>query len=184
MPIAKIYMIVNDVDLQVYVGSTKQELSKRMTDHRRMSETGVSNMYKHMRLLGVDKFHIILREAFGWISHEDMLAAEHHWIEQIGSTGSYGMFKTVSTNSRAIVPNPITRAFRSDLNVLGFLSEFLVDDNYLNQTEVKSTVLYGMYEEWCVENNAHKFNRAKFGKMIRLPRKRKNFGYVFILPSL
>ena len=59
----KIYQILNNVNSEVYVGSTTQPLCKRMHEHRRHMKTKPHyKLYKHMHELGVDNFYIELVE--------------------------------------------------------------------------------------------------------------------------
>jgi len=58
-----VYKIVNTQNDYVYVGSTKQTLSKRMATHRSTCKKNNNNkLYKMMRLIGVEHFKIVLLE--------------------------------------------------------------------------------------------------------------------------
>lgn len=57
-----IYIITNDVNNKVYIGLTAQSLQKRWYDHIRCSKFKNSKIYKAMREIGVDKFHIKMLE--------------------------------------------------------------------------------------------------------------------------
>ena len=59
----KVYVIRNHINDKVYVGSTCQELSQRMTDHRkntRRANVKHIKLYLTMNELGVDNFYIEL----------------------------------------------------------------------------------------------------------------------------
>ena len=59
----KIYKIWNDVDHEIYVGSTIETLSQRMAKHReKMKHKPHRKLYQHMFCLGADKFKIELLE--------------------------------------------------------------------------------------------------------------------------
>ena len=61
----KIYKILNNIDDEIYVGSTIKTLSQRMANHRCDAKTKPHyKLYKHMFELGVDKFYIELIENY------------------------------------------------------------------------------------------------------------------------
>lgn len=56
-----IYKIVNDVDDDIYVGSTCNKLYKRLSHHKTSCRNGINfKLYRKMLEIGVDKFKIIL----------------------------------------------------------------------------------------------------------------------------
>ena len=84
----KIYKILNHVDDEVYVGSTCQSLSKRISYHRH----GINNeryknrsLYKLMKEYGVDNFYIELVEDFPCERLEQLRSREGYYIRQIGT---------------------------------------------------------------------------------------------------
>jgi len=61
----KIYCIKNNLDNDVYVGSTTQPLSKRMSDHRKdMKKHPGRILYSKMHELGSEQFYIELIEEY------------------------------------------------------------------------------------------------------------------------
>lgn len=72
----KIYKITSDLTDQVYVGSTTNKLSRRMTNHRTNSGTGTSKLYTLMRELGAKNFKILLVSKFPCTSKEELNAEE------------------------------------------------------------------------------------------------------------
>ena len=82
----KIYKIVNDVDEEVYVGSTVQPLCARLAEHKRKSKQEDSRKcYNHWNGIGWDTVKIILVEDFPCERKEQLEARERYWIEQIGT---------------------------------------------------------------------------------------------------
>jgi len=80
-PAGRVYKIVNSEDALLYVGSTKQTLSRRMSLHRsnaRVDKT--EKLYQHMRKVGIHKFDILLLEETGQITREALRALEHKYI--------------------------------------------------------------------------------------------------------
>lgn len=55
-----VYIIKNDVSEKVYIGSTKQGLYRRMTEHRSRCRKGVKRyeLYRYMREIGEEHFYI------------------------------------------------------------------------------------------------------------------------------
>ena len=83
----KIYQILNNIDDSVYVGSTCQSLSERMSKHRWSMKTN-----RHKGLLcdrieefGIDAFYIELIEEYPCNSKEQLRAREGHYIRERGT---------------------------------------------------------------------------------------------------
>ena len=85
----KIYKIVNDVDDQIFVGSTcKQRLCQRMAMHRadfcRFLEDDSRDfeikLYFHILEIGQDHFRIELIENYACETKEQLRAREGHWL--------------------------------------------------------------------------------------------------------
>jgi len=82
----KIYKILNNVDDEVYVGSTIETLSQRMSRHRRLVITRPQiQIYQHMTLVGADNFYIELIENYNCSCIEELRAREGYHIRQIGT---------------------------------------------------------------------------------------------------
>jgi group I intron endonuclease len=80
----KIYKIVNDVNDDIYIGSTVKQLSNRMAGHRSHSKIlDNAKVYEFMRLIGVEHFDIILLESFPCNSKEELRAREHYYISTL-----------------------------------------------------------------------------------------------------
>ena len=83
---AKIYKITNSIDDEVYVGSTTQDLNKRLAKHcsnLRHQKTG--KIYDHMRTHGVDAFKIELIENFACNDQKELRLKEGEWIRKLGT---------------------------------------------------------------------------------------------------
>ncbi len=86
MNISRVYKIVNDIDELVYIGSTIQLLSQRMTEHRKCSKRGKNmKLYCHMREIGVEHFKIILVKEYTDISKERLRKKEDKYIKRFDS---------------------------------------------------------------------------------------------------
>ena len=82
----KIYKILNNIDNEVYVGSTIETLGKRMGKHRHgMTIQPHLKLYEHMNELGVDNFYIELIENFPCNDIYELRAREGHFIREIGT---------------------------------------------------------------------------------------------------
>jgi len=82
----KIYKIVNDIDNELYVGSSIQPLSKRMVEHRSHSKYDQYNktkLYVHFQKIGVEHFKIVLVELFPCLVREELLAREEYWRKEL-----------------------------------------------------------------------------------------------------
>ena len=82
----KVYKILNSETDDVYVGSTTQKLSKRMTNHRTKLKPGrILRLYEKMREIGEDKFYIEPIEEYPCQNSEQLLKREGEWMRQIGT---------------------------------------------------------------------------------------------------
>ena len=83
---SKIYKIVNDVNDDVYVGSTYNLLCRRMEKHRsHRFQYAHRPLYKLMIDLGVQHFHIELVEDFPCENKEQLRKREGHFIREMGT---------------------------------------------------------------------------------------------------
>jgi hypothetical protein len=80
----RIYMVVNDIDNNAFIGSTTQRLCVRMGQHRRYARAGSDNpLYHHMRKLGVERFKIYLIRYLDNCTKEELKAYEHRYTSQL-----------------------------------------------------------------------------------------------------
>jgi group I intron endonuclease len=98
----KIYKLVNDVNDNLYIGSTTQALSKRMVQHRsdakRMRQCKV---HIAMNAIGVHHFSIILIEAFPCASKDALEAREFEITNVFDRTRLYNdKFNNVMSEER------------------------------------------------------------------------------------
>jgi len=78
----KIYKMVNDVDDNIYVGSTCLSLAKRIYQHRALSKIKVKRLvYEKLNQIGWDNVHIILVESFPCENKMELLKRERHHID-------------------------------------------------------------------------------------------------------
>ena len=83
---SKIYKILNSETDDIYIGSTTQKISKRMTNHKTQAKRGKSHLlYQKMREIGDDKFYIELVEDYPCDSLEQLNRREGEWIRQIAT---------------------------------------------------------------------------------------------------
>lgn len=85
----KIYKIVNDVDDQIYVGSTTQKLYKRIDGHKQKAKKPNhegSKLLDLMSELGPDHFKIILLEEYPCQNSEQLRAKEDFWMRKLNAS--------------------------------------------------------------------------------------------------
>ena len=79
----KIYQILNNVNDDIYVGSTCQALSKRFYEHRSRCKTSHNGkLYPVMREIGRDNCYIELIETYPCNSKEELNAKEGYYIRE------------------------------------------------------------------------------------------------------
>ena len=82
----KIYKILNNIDDEIYVGSTTETLGQRMAKHRAARKSKPQyKLYKHMNELGVDNFYIELIENYPCNDVYELRAREGYYIREIGT---------------------------------------------------------------------------------------------------
>ena len=84
----KIYKITNNINNEVYVGSTCDILRKRFSNHtRQITQESKKNrpLYKLMIELGCDAFRIDLIEDYPCEDKQALRQREGYWIRQIGT---------------------------------------------------------------------------------------------------
>ena len=87
----KIYKILNTIDDEIYVGSTCEVLSRRMSHHRAPLKRNINCLiYKHMKQLGVENFYIELIEDYPCERNEQLVKREGEIIRNIGTLNKCG----------------------------------------------------------------------------------------------
>lgn len=81
----KIYIIRNNCNNLVYIGSTTQTLSKRMVGHRSIVNCSDNPLYVAMRELKVKNFYIELLENCSCSNQEELRKREGEFIRQYKS---------------------------------------------------------------------------------------------------
>jgi len=83
----KLYKLVNDVDDEIYVGSTCLDLAKRMYAHRHApcfyKTVKKTPVYQHMERIGKDSIKIILVEMFPCKNKMELEQRERYWIDKL-----------------------------------------------------------------------------------------------------
>jgi len=80
----KIYKLVNNVDDEIYVGSTCNPLRVRKGGHKRDSKTRPNyKVYKHLNEVGWENVEIILIENYACESKDELHRRERHWIDTL-----------------------------------------------------------------------------------------------------
>jgi hypothetical protein len=76
-----IYELVNDMNNDVYVGSSLQSESVRFSNHVAKSRdlTWTSLLYRTMRAIGAEHFSLIVLERFPCSSWNELREREEHW---------------------------------------------------------------------------------------------------------
>jgi len=80
----KIYKLVNDVDDQIYIGSTCNPLHVRKGQHKNTALRGCrSFVYQHLNNIGWNNVRIILIENFSCTSKNELCAREQYFIDEL-----------------------------------------------------------------------------------------------------
>ena len=80
----KIYKLVNNVDDEIYIGSTCNTLTKRKNDHKSMSKSKPNmRVYQHLIQIGWDNVEIVLIENHSCINMDELHRIERFWIDEL-----------------------------------------------------------------------------------------------------
>ena len=79
-----IYKIVNNIDDQIYVGSTCLMLAKRLYDHKRTATRKPNQpVYRHLSEIGWENVRIILVEQFPCDTKDQLEQRERYWYDML-----------------------------------------------------------------------------------------------------
>jgi group I intron endonuclease len=82
----KIYKVINDINNDIYIGSTVMKLCRRLHMHKSASKIPANvnhKLYAMMVELGNEHFSIILIENFKCKTVDELTAREQHFIDQL-----------------------------------------------------------------------------------------------------
>jgi group I intron endonuclease len=79
----KIYKLVNNVDADIYIGSTLHPLVKRLSLHKSHGKVRNSKVYRHLKEVGLDNVHIELIEEYPCTCRKELEDRERYWIENL-----------------------------------------------------------------------------------------------------
>ena len=82
---SKIYCLRNSINDEIYVGSTTQRLSKRLSYHKKAAPKGTSRVYQEMASVGVQNFYIELLENYPCNSKDELHKREGEYIRQMAT---------------------------------------------------------------------------------------------------
>ena len=93
---AKKYCILNTLDDEVYVGSTCQTLTQRMTKHRynTKSRPDAMKITQKMKEQGIEHFYMELLEEYPCNNKDELMKKEGEWINKIATVNEKIMGRT------------------------------------------------------------------------------------------
>lgn len=141
-----VYKIVNTQNDYVYVGSTKQTLSRRMATHRSACKRGNNKkLYKMMRRIGVEHFKIVLLEI---VEFEDIYELRKKEDDYIGKfEKKTNMRKAVRINENT---NSAIKAFKIHKRRLN--QKTYDEQKHHNLKDVDTPVKDGYMKRCCLCN--------------------------------
>ena len=83
----KIYKILNDVNDMIYIGSTTQTLSRRLSQHKRKADD--TRFHTALKELGADRFRILLIELFSCTCKAELEAREYAVMNEMPTEQLY-----------------------------------------------------------------------------------------------
>ena len=78
---SKIYKLINSIDDQIYIGSTCQTLTTRISKHKNDAQRYPARpVYRHLNIIGLNNVSIILIEFYPCINKLELEQRERHHI--------------------------------------------------------------------------------------------------------
>ena len=78
---SKVYKLINSVDRKIYIGSTTQGLSTRLSKHKWDAAIRPKHVHRHLNTIGWDKVRIVLLETVTCFNKEQLIQREQHYID-------------------------------------------------------------------------------------------------------
>jgi len=153
MNTGRVYQIVNSENKMVYVGSTKETLSRRMAEHRAASKCMNSYFHRSMREIGPEKFRISLLELVQYNSKDELRARELEWITR---------FNTMQNgyNRNAPIATPERSADLHRQNVARYYEQNKVNNRYAcNICEFTTGSNYNLQTHLATNGHAQRVNQ-------------------------
>lgn len=144
----KIYRLVNDVDDELYIGSTCLPLHKRLYNHK-MEARGEKpkTVHKHLNQIGWDTVKIVLVELYPCNNKMELERQERKWIDELKP----------SLNKR--IPTRTTAEYRNDNKVV-------IAQKKKEEYE-KNKEYYLSYQQTYRESNREELNNKQKEKYAR-----------------
>jgi group I intron endonuclease len=103
----KIYKLVNNVDEEIYIGSTIENLANRKCKHACDAKRRIQQkIYQHLNKIGWSNVKIILIENYACHSINELRARERYWIDELKpSLNKQTPLKTNNESSRTYYHN-------------------------------------------------------------------------------
>ena len=95
--LGKIYKLVNNVDDEIYVGSTCNHLRIRKQQHKSKAKTEPRKVHHHLNSVGWDNVKIILIETYECKNKDELHKRERYWIDELKSS----LNKSIPTRTQA-----------------------------------------------------------------------------------
>ena len=97
----KIYKLVNNVDKEIYIGSTCVSLSKRYWKHRDLAPSKPDRkVYKHLNTIGWKNVEIILIESYPCANKMELDKRARHWIDQLNPSLNFAYPETTEEEKK------------------------------------------------------------------------------------
>ncbi len=80
----KIYKLVNNVDDNIYIGSTCKALHQRLYTHKQDAKRCPNQYnYRHLNNIGWENINIILIEKYPCNDKDELLKRERYWVDEL-----------------------------------------------------------------------------------------------------
>lgn len=80
----RIYKLKNDIDNEIYIGSTIMKLSRRISKHRSVAKNNNNlKVYQHLNIIGWKHVKIVLIEKYPCADREELLKREDYWCDEM-----------------------------------------------------------------------------------------------------
>jgi hypothetical protein len=133
---SKVYKIVDNTNNNIYIGSTTQELSKRLATHRAVYRRNINgksrNTLTSFKILKNDDYQIILLENVVCNNKNHLLQRERHYIDRLDCVNKQ---KPLRTKAEWDIDNPDyykNWRLNNKENYLEYFQKYFQDNKFKN----------------------------------------------------
>jgi hypothetical protein len=162
--IGYIYKIINDINDNVYIGSTRQSLCNRMNNHRHNYKNAKkqTKLYVAINEIGVNHFKIILVEEVDVPDRQHLLKYEDKYIREYNSvqTGYNGIYAHVTIEQKRTRKNTFNNTEVNKKKIQAYKKQYYQLNKEMIKTRISNNQQGKCREKYLkYQNEYHEKNK-------------------------